>query len=91
MKKLLQKIAMLLAVVTVLSHSSIAQLDHNFAPASAFYKCIKLSTEYAPVTGLSHSLQSPSSVAVTHYGWYKEYPPPGIRFSSFLHRGPPAA
>ena len=131
MKKGLQKILLLTAVITVIAHStlshhhhdentvttqhhgedeqpaglnhhdnnkddhhslfSFAQLDENYVPVNSQNNSVELPFTYLPaliVTCLTHNF---STSTKTHFGWYKEYPPPEKNFPSSSHRGPPTA
>ena len=133
MIKVLQKILLLVAVITVTGHSilphfhhdeipatinhhhedeeqpagkhhhdddntkdnqhslfSFVQLDENFVPAKGQVKTFELPVEYLPVviTFLSSKF---SASTKTHYGWYREYPPPDDYWYISSLRGPPIA
>jgi hypothetical protein len=130
MKKGLQKILLLIAVVTVTGHSilphihhdetlvatqqhhdeeqqpsglshhddkddhhdifSFAQLDENFVPENSQNKSFELPLTYLPVLIATYLSDNFPVNTKTHFGWYKEYPPPDKNFPPSSHRGPPA-
>lgn len=69
---------------------SFVQLDENFIPANGQAKTFELPVMYMPVliTFLSNNF---SASAKTHYGWYREYPPPDDYCYISSLRGPPRA
>lgn len=131
MKKGLQKIVLLIAVITVAGHSilphihhdeipvaiqdhhhdeqpaghpphdddntqdnqqhlfSFAQLDENFVPAASQNYSFELPFTYLPVLIAIYLSDHFPVNTKTHFGWYREYPPPDKNFTSFSHRGPP--
>lgn len=132
MKKGLQKILLLIAVITVTGHSifphihlddiiafaeghhheqpadkhhhddtdnskdnqhnlfSLAQLDDNFVPANVQTKIFEPPVEYLPVM-IAFFSDNFSAGTKTHYGWYREYPPPDDYGNISSLRGPPVA
>ena len=69
---------------------SFAQLDENFVPANGQTKNFELPVEYLAafiVTYLSNSFPVNTK---THFGWYKEYPPPEDYRFNLPSRAPPA-
>ena len=131
MKKGLQKILLLIAVLTVTGHSilphfhheetpvvvqqhhhdeeqpaghhheddtsketqhslfSFAQLDEDFIPVKVQNKNFDLPFTYLPALNVTYLSDNFTVKTKTHFGWYKEYPPPGKSFLPFSHRGPP--
>ncbi len=130
MKKGLQKILLLITVVTVIAHSvlphhhhaeitvatqqhhdeeeqpaglshhaddetehhsifSFAQLDENFVPVKSQNNSFELPLTYLPALIVTYLSDNFPFNTKTHFGWYKEYPPPDKNFPSSSHRGPP--
>ena len=132
MKKGLQKILMLFAVITVIGHSilphfhhdeipvvikqyhhdeqpagyhphdeddntqdnqhrlfSFVQLDENFVPVKKENKIFEQTYTYLPVLNGTYLSDNFPVNTKTHFGCYKEFPPPEKYFPSSSHRGPP--
>lgn len=68
---------------------SFAQLDENFVPVKLQDLSIELPIAYllTPVIIYHYNLLKDRSI--THFGLYKEYPPPGNCLSQLPSRGPP--
>ena len=69
---------------------SFAQLDENFVPAKWQHISIELPFLYlvTPVIIYQYNLLKLSSK--THFGYYKEFPPPGNHLPNLPSRAPPA-
>ncbi|MDX2046382.1 MAG: hypothetical protein SFU87_06330 [Chitinophagaceae bacterium] len=70
---------------------SFAQMEDSYIPANRLIKNFGLPVEFIPfLTAIICTDNFPIDTK-THFGWYKEYPPPDnpIRILSF--RGPPSA
>jgi hypothetical protein len=69
---------------------SFAQLDENFVPGKFQDIRIELPIVYllTPIITIHYSLFREKSK--THFGFYKEYPPPGNYLSQLPSRGPPS-
>ena len=129
MKKGLQKILLLISVITVIAHStlphhhheensvakqhheeeqqlpgvnhhddnkgdhhglfSFAQIDENFIQVNSQNNSFELPLTYLSSLILTYLPENFSANTKTHFGWYKEYPPPEKSFLPFSHRGPP--
>jgi hypothetical protein len=129
MKKGLQKILLLVAVVTVIAHSTLPHHHHNETPVATqhhddekqpsglshhdndkddhhgIFSFAQLDENFVPAASQNNSVELPLTylnalIAIcltdnfpvntkTHFGWYREYPPPDKHFSSSSHRGPP--
>ena len=132
MKKWLQKILLLIAVITVVGHNtlphhhyeeiqeliqhhhneeqeepqhhhdhdenkddehgifSFAQLDENFVPAKWQDISIALPFLYLVTPVITYQYNLLKANSKTHFGYYKEFPPPGNYLLNLPSRAPPA-
>ena len=69
---------------------SFAQLDESFVPAKWQHLSLKLPVLYfvTPVVTYQYNLIRERSK--THFGYYREFPPPGNFLSNLFSRPPPA-
>ena len=70
---------------------SFAQLDDNYIPANKLINNFELPVEFIPVLTVIGFTDHFTLRAKTHFGWYKEYPPPDNKIFTLSFRGPPAA
>ena len=73
------------------SFLSFAQLDDNYIPANKLINNLELPVEFIPLLTSIGFTDHFSVKTKTHFGWYKEYPPPENKISTLSFRGPPAA
>jgi hypothetical protein len=69
---------------------SLAQLDENFVPANGQAKNFKLPVEYIAAFIVTYLSDKFPVHTKTHFGWYKEYPPPHDYRFNLPSRAPPA-
>lgn len=70
---------------------SFAQLDNNYIPANKLINNLEIPVEFIPVLTAIGFADHITVRTKTHFGWYKEYPPPDNKILTLSFRGPPAA
>ncbi len=69
---------------------SFAQLDENFVPVKFQDVSIELPIIYLLTPVITYHYNLFRAKSKTHFGFYKEYPPPGNYLSQLPSRGPPS-
>ena len=69
---------------------SFAQLDENFVPAKFQDISIRIPIVYLLTPVITYHYNLFREKSKTHFGFYKEYPPPGNYLSQLPSRGPPS-
>jgi hypothetical protein len=68
---------------------SFAHLDENFFPSESCSVNIDLPVAYLLTPLIGFQLRQLQQVSKTHFGYYREYPPPAIYLSGIPLRAPP--
>ena len=70
---------------------SFAQLDENFLPSQSGSINVDLPVAYLPTPLIRYQLRQLKQESKTHFGYYREYPPPAIYLSGRPLRAPPVS
>jgi hypothetical protein len=68
---------------------SFAQLDENFVPANGYSKSFEIPFEYVATAIITFDADSCPVNSKTHFGWYREFPPPDSYSPNLFSRPPP--
>ena len=69
---------------------SFARLDDDFIPANGQSQKVELTSKYVPAIIITFLLNNYPHQTKTHFGWYREYPPPDDYQYNLPSRAPPA-